>query len=95
MVHFETHKLTRNNPQKIISLLLKLNKRPVGILTGQSGTCVSLDNAYCEQGLSEIKREVKQSMDLAQTKTTHYPKDWKSQIGHFNLLMTFTHTVLP
>lgn len=34
-------------------------------------------------------------MDLAQSITTHYPKDWKSQIGHFNLLMTFTRAVLP
>lgn len=34
-------------------------------------------------------------MDLAQSITTHYPKDWKSQIGHFNLLMTFTRAALP
>ena len=33
-------------------------------------------------------------MDLAQSITTHYPKDWKSQIGHFNLLMTFTRAML-
>lgn len=50
---------------------------------------------YSREGLSEINRVVKQSMDLAQSITTHYPKDWKSQIGHFNLLMTFTRAVLP
>ena len=50
---------------------------------------------YSRKGLSEINRVVKQGMDLAQSITTHYPKDWKSQIGHFNLLMTFTHVVLP
>lgn len=33
-------------------------------------------------------------MDLAQTITTHYPQDWESQIGHFNLLMTFSHATL-
>lgn len=54
-----------------------------------------MDRAYNKEGLSEINRVVKQSMDLAQSITTHYPKDWKSQIGHFNLLMTFTHAVLP
>lgn len=33
-------------------------------------------------------------MNLAQSITTHYPQEWKSQIGHFNLLMTVTHAML-
>lgn len=54
---------------------------------------MSFRNEYVTESLSEINRVVKRSMDLAQSKTTHYPEDWK--IGHFNLLMTFTHSVLP
>lgn len=42
----------------------------------------------------KINRVLKQSMDLAQSITIHYPEDWKSQIGHFNLLVTFTHAAL-
>lgn len=33
-------------------------------------------------------------MDLAQSLTSQYSQDWKSQIGHFNLLMAFTNAML-
>jgi len=61
----------------------------------KAARCVSVDRVHSRGGLGEINRVVKQSRDLAQSITTHYPKDWKSQIGHFNLLMTFTHVALP
>lgn len=46
------------------------------------------------KGLIELNRVAKQGMDSARSTTTHYPTDWKSQIGHFNLLMTFTRAVI-
>lgn len=76
---------------------IKGRGQPGGISRGKRGDtarCAPLNWLYSRKGLSEINRVVKQSMDLAQSITTHYPKDWKSQIGHFNLLMTFTHAVL-
>lgn len=69
-------------------------KKQTGISSRHNGRFISLDKTENEPGSSEINRVVKESMDLAQGITTHYPQKWKSQIGHFNLPMTFTHAML-